>query len=221
MIYLALGLIMIFLLLIFIVLILQINSKSCSASVVSKPAPPLQTTHTIQPRDYRFSDSPLDFKQGWWGADVNFPLSSTKDLPIPSYDDSGNYRSVVNPVTGQKIDIEPACAPTTNNNKNINNDHKLIPYMISYLFPQGTKDDSNNPYWSSLTIPPTSQNSTNYAPPRLITAPNNNSTNTRLPAYESNVRSYDHRIHHDASGELHDSSGNGFMDYNLDAYSPF
>lgn len=219
MIYLALGLIMIFLLLIFIVLILNINTKSCSR-VPSRPVPPpLETTQSIQPRDYRFSDSPLDFKQGWWGADVNFPLSSTKDLPIPSYDDLGNYKSVVNPVTGQKIDIDPASAYTTNNNKNNNN--KLIPYMISFLFPQGTKDDSDKPYWSSLTIPPTGQNSTNYAPPRLITTHNNNSTNTRLPAYESNTPSYDPRIHYDASGEIHDASGNGFMDYNLDAYSPF
>ena len=213
MIYLALGLIMIFLLLIFIVLILQLNNKAVPAPApIKERTPSCEPTPTIQPRDYRFSDSPLDFKQGWWGADVNFPLSSTKDLPIPSYDTSGNYNYVRNPVTGQEVDVEPASACTSNNKDN-DDDHKLIPYMISFLFPQGTKDNSDKPYWSSLTIPPTSVNPVNYAPPRLITSSDNNSTNSSLPAYEFPTEL-------DSSGN--DVSGNnGFMDYNLNAYSPF
>ena len=163
----------------------------------------------------------MDFKQGWWGADVNFPLSSTKDLPIASYDASGNYNYVRNPVTGQEVDVEPASACTSNNQAN-DDDHKLIPYMISFLFPQGTKDDSDKPYWSSLTIPATSVNAVNYAPPRLVTSPDNNSSNSSLPAYEfpTNLDSSGNPV--DASGNSVDVSGNsGFMDYNFNAYSPF
>ena len=200
MIYIALGFVMLLLILIFIVLILQFNKTS---SIPVKPEPEKKQIQSRQSRDYRFSDSPLDFKQGWWGADVNFPLSSTKDLPIPSYDDSGNCNNVINPLSGQKVDVDPASAYTSSEK---NDDHKLIPYMISFLFPQGTKDDSDKPYWSSLTIPPTSANSVNYAPPRLVTS--------SLPEYQ--------RYNHDGSGNWLDGSGNnGFMDYNLAAYSPF
>jgi hypothetical protein len=206
---------MIFLLLIFIVVILQINSTSPSAPLPSRPVQPSAyqsahvNPHSRQSRDYRFSESPLDSKQGWWGADVNFPLSSTKDLSIPSYDDSGNYNSVVNPITGQRADIVPASVSTTGSETNIDiNTKNMVPYMVSYLIPpQKNKEHSDNPYWASLTIPPTNQNNSNNAPPRLVTAPDNNCGNSRLSTYE------------DASGNYVEN--NGFMDYNFDAYSPF
>jgi hypothetical protein len=114
MLYLVLGMIL-FLLLAILVIVIIIISQPVQSVQATQVGPHIQKGPGQGPApEPRFSDSPLDYINGWLGNDLNRYLGNLYDINLPDYVDRDAYYSSWNTRGGSNVSSRSNTGEGTN-----------------------------------------------------------------------------------------------------------